>query len=839
MNEKLCCMQNTTVLLLDHSKMGVRNYSQVFTLRDIDILITVFGQKAERNIEMDRTKWQRIQYQPNLPLYPGRERVTGSAEHIALSRRAAGEGMVLLKNENGTLPLRQGARVALLGKASVDYVKGGGGSGDVTVDHVHDLYYGMRTKEAEGRISVYGPLEAFYRDEIARQYAEGAVPGMTREPELPEELLRGAAAYADTAIVSICRYSGEGWDRRTQHTDEESWDYVRHMMDLSRQIFEQGDYNLTAAESRLVEAARKHFRSVVIVLNVGGMVDSSWFKDDPRIDSVLLAWQGGMEGGLAEADILCGDVDPSGRLTDTLAASLDDYPSTADFHVSPDSVDYTEGIYVGYRYFLTEPGAAQKINYPFGFGLSYTDFDIAVRESSYAEDITEIVADVTNVGACAGREVVQVYARVPGVRIDAPALQLAAYAKTRLLQPGETQRIALQVPDAQLASYDETGAIREAARVLEAGEYKFYIGNSSVSLREAAVFTLEEDQVVEQLHHLCRPDPDRRETPGLERVDPELLEAVVPESRYVPRRRYAEHEKDPRLQLSAVAAGEITLEQFMGQLSLDDRLSLLGGQPNTGVANTYGMGNLPECGIPNMMTADGPAGLRILPECGICTTAWPCATLIACSWDTELAEAVGRAGAEEVKENNIGLWLAPGMNIHRSPLCGRNFEYYSEDPFLAGTMGAAAVRGIQSMHIGACPKHFACNNKETNRKRSDSRVSERALREIYLRPFEIVVRESRPWAIMTAYNKINGVHASENRDLLTGILRGEWGYDGIVTTDWWNQGEHYREILAGNDVKMGTGFPERVKEALEQGLITEADIDACVRRVLEMLMKLD
>ena len=788
---------------------------------------------------MDHTKWQRIQYQPNLPLYPGRERVTGSAEHIALSRRAAGEGMVLLKNENDTLPLKRGTRVALLGKASVDYVKGGGGSGDVTVAYTHNLCDGMRVKEAEGKVEVYGPLEDFYRKEIARQYADGAVPGMTREPELPEELLRGAAAFADTAVLSICRYSGEGWDRRTQQTDEESWDYVRHMMDLSRQIFEQGDYNLTVAEGRLAEAARKYFRRVIIVLNVGGMVDSTWFRSDPRIDSVLLAWQGGMEGGLAEADILCGDVNPSGKLSDTLAASLDDYPSTKDFHASPDSVDYTEGIYVGYRYFMTDPEAAGRVNYPFGYGLSYTDFDIIVRESSYAQDVTEITADVTNTGARAGREVVQVYARVPGPRIDAPALQLAAFSKTRLLQPGETQRLLLQIPDAQLASYDETGVICEAARVLEAGEYRLYVGSSAADLQEAAVFTLEEDQVVEQLSHLCGPDPDRKETPGLERQDPAQLEATMPESRHVARRRYAEHEKDPRLQLSAVAAGEITLEQFMAQLSLDDRLSLLGGQPNTGVANTYGMGNLAECGVPNMMTADGPAGLRILPECGICTTAWPCATLIACSWDPELAEAVGRAGAEEVKENNIGLWLTPAMNIHRSPLCGRNFEYYSEDPLLAGKMGAAAVRGIQSLHIGACPKHFACNNKETNRKRSDSRVSERAMREIYLRAFEIVVKESRPYAIMTAYNKINGVHASENRELLTGILRGEWGYDGIVTTDWWTQGEHYREIAAGNDVKMGCGYPERVKEALGKGLITEAEIDTCVRRVLEMLLKLD
>ena len=240
-----------------------------------------------------------------------------------------------------------------------------------------------------------------------------------------------------------------------------------------------------------------------------------------------------------------------------------------------------------------------------------------------------------------------------------------------------------------------------------------------------------------------------------------------------------------------------------------------------------------------MMTADGPAGLRIQKECSVTTTAWPCATLLAASWNPELVYAVGRAGAEEVKENGIGLWLTPAMNIHRSPLCGRNFEYYSEDPLVAGKMGSACVRGIQSMHVGACPKHFCCNNKETNRKGSDSRVSERALREIYLKAFELAVKEAAPYAIMTSYNLLNGIHTSEDGELLNGILRGEWGYAGIVTTDWWTQGEHYREIKAGNDVKMATGFPERVMEAYAMGYITEEEITACARRVLEMLLKLD
>ena len=291
--------------------------------------------------------------------------------------------------------------------------------------------------------------------------------------------------------------------------------------------------------------------------------------------------------------------------------------------------------------------------------------------------------------------------------------------------------------------------------------------------------------------------------------------------------------------LKEVAEGTITLEEFMAQLSDEELVHLLGGQPNTGVANTFGWGNLPDYGIPNIMTADGPAGLRILPDCSVYTTAWPCATQLACSWNEELVAQVGEAGGAEVKENNIAMWLTPAVNIHRSPLCGRNFEYYSEDPFLTGKLAAAMVRGIQRNRVGATVKHFALNNKETNRKNSDSRASERAVREIYLRAFEIIVKEAKPWAIMSSYNIVNGYRASENRELLEDILRGEWGFDGVVTTDWWTNGEHYKEVKAGNDIKMATGFPERLQEALDKGVLARADMEICVRRLLELLLKID
>ena len=395
--------------------------------------------------------------------------------------------------------------------------------------------------------------------------------------------------------------------------------------------------------------------------------------------------------------------------------------------------------------------------------------------------------------------------------------------------------------------------------VLEKGAYAFYIGTSVRNNEKTAYeYLVAEDTVVKQLEAKLTPsglskrmlsDGTYEELPQTEGNDPNAcaFEKMVPgtDEGILPEVRFREHRlalyvvKKGAKPFIEVAEGKITLDEFISQLSDDDLIELLGGQPNTGVANTFGFGNLPDYGVPNIMTADGPAGLRIAPECGVCTTAWPCATLLAYTWNPNLVEKVGAAGAEEVKENNIAVWLTPAVNIHRNPLCGRNFEYYSEDPLLAGKMAAGMVRGIQSQHIGASVKHFAANNKETNRKHSDSRVSERALREIYLKQFEIIVKESDPWTIMSSYNVINGHRASENKELLEDILRGEWGFQGMVTTDWWTRGEHYKEIKAGNDVKMATGYPERVKKAIELGELTRADLEHCARRVLELILKID
>lgn len=776
-------------------------------------------------------KWMRAFYQPVLPMGKDGQRLTAGKEHITLSKEAAKEGMVLLKNERGTLPFGKGSRLALFGKGTVDYVKGGGGSGDVTVSYVRNLYEGFL--QLSGRVEVFEELADFYKENVKKQYAQGTAPGMTKEPEVPETLLKKARAYTDTAVISICRFSGEGWDRKE-------------------------DFYLTPEERAMVEAVTQSFEKTVVVLNVGGVVDTDWFAQNDRIQAVLLAWQGGMEGGLAAAELLTGIGSPSGKLADTFAKRLEDYPSTAGFCKSEAYVDYIEDIYVGYRYFETIPGAASKVNYPFGFGLSYTAFSLGMPLVEKREEHFRVTVDVCNIGKVPGKEVVQVYYSAPQGRLGKPARTLVAFCKTRLLQPGETQKVVLRFRINDMASYDDLGKIKKASYVLEKGEYHFFVGTSvRDTVEDDYCMVLEQDIVTEQLSSKLTPvglekrmlfDGRYEALPMGKPVDTDenVLERqdVVEQDGYTPAAKYHEGRKlwgqqTDRHPLQEVADGKLSMEDFLAQLSDRQLAELLGGQPNLGVANTFGYGNLPEFGVPSIMTADGPAGLRIQPECGVCTTAWPCATMLACTWNPELVESVGAAGGAEVKENNICVWLTPAVNIHRSPLCGRNFEYYSEDPYLTGKLAAAMVRGIQSNHVAASVKHFALNNKETNRKGSDSRASERAIREIYLKAFEIIVKEAQPWTIMSSYNIINGHRASENRELLEDILRGEWGFEGMVTSDWWTYGEHYKEVKAGNDVKMGCGYPDRLLEALEKKAIDRQQLEKCAARVLQLILKMD
>ena len=798
-------------------------------------------------------QWNRANYLPMLPLGRDGRRATASPEHILISKNAAKEGMVLLKNQNRALPLAAGSRIALFGKGTIDYVKGGGGSGDVTVPYVRNIYEGFC--QIVDPATIFPDTIGFYQKHVEAEYAAGRVPGMISEPVLPEEMLMKAAAFADTAIISFSRFSGENWDRLADFDPIATHKGAdQRPVTLSREIFEKGDFYFSNAERDLLRRVGAAFERVVVVLNTGGMMETACLAEDPAIDAVLLAWQGGMEGGLAAAELLTGMGNPSGKLCDTFARDLADYPFAESFFDSDDYVDYTEDIYVGYRYFETIPGAAQKVVYPFGYGLSYTGFSLSGHSISLTEDEVTASVRVLNTGDLPGREVVQVYFSAPQGRLGKPARQLAGYRKTRLLQPGEEEVVIIRFPVSSMASYDDLGKVQKSAWLLESGGYTFHIGTSvRDTIACETILTLEDTRIVSQLTSRMAPtslrqrmlaDGTLEELPTGPDNDPfanamEPLDLTDPHS-MPPIRGFRNRPMDIHTpQLSDVAEGKMTLDEFVAQMPDEDLAWLLGGQPNTGMANTFGVGNNPVYGIPNIMTADGPAGLRILPEVGVTTTAFPCATLLSCSWDPALMELVGRTGAIEVKENNIGVWLTPGVCIHRNPICGRNFEYFSEDPLLTGKQAAALIRGIQSQRVAATPKHFALNNKESNRRDCDSRASERAIREIYLRQFQILIEESQPWSIMSSYNVINGHRASENHDLLTGILREEWGFDGMVTTDWWTLGEHYKEAMAGNDLKMATGHPSRLLEAKEMGVLTREAMETAARNILGLILRVD
>lgn len=803
--------------------------------------------------------WTRLKYNLTTPLGEDGKRATGSPSHISLSRKAATESMVLLKNNDSILPLKKGAKLALFGKGIYDYVKGGGGSGDVSCEYIKGLADGLKEKEKEGKVSLFTESLAFYKEYVETSYKKGGVPGLIPEPALPSSILKAASAFTDTAIFAISRFSGENWDRTIKGhkvINEDPWtkDYV----DKQNEIFEDGDFYLTKKERELFDSLKENFSSIIVVINSGSTMDLQWAENEDKVKAILFAYQGGMEGGGAMGDVLVGDVSPSGRLPDTFTRNLEDYYSTSTFHESQDYVDYTDDIYVGYRYFTTIPGEEDKILYPFGYGLSYTSFSIKTKSYLVNDNTVFLSLDIQNIGDHKGKDVIEIYLKAPdGLSLQRPKRVLAAFAKTPLLNPGESCTTDISFPLRDTASFDDKGVVKDRTWVLEKGKYSILITD------DAKTFIEEELEITKDIVYETSPTvlsspllterlrgdgsverttkgEDNILTPGFPRQDAKTLEGVQPKTRNI--EDYYTRNDLPKAQgisLERVKSGEMTLDEFLSYLPTKTLIDLTGGQPNRGVANTFGFGNQEAYDIPSVMTADGPAGLRLDGDTGIFTTAWPSATALASSWNAELVEEVGKKGGLEVKENGIGLWLTPAVNIHRSPLCGRNFEYYSEDPLLAGKLASAMVKGIQSNGIGACLKHFALNDKETNRKDSDSRVSERAMREIYLRQFEIVVKEGKPLSIMSSYNLINGIKASENKALLSGVLRNEWGFEGFVTTDWWTHGEHYLELLAGNDLKMGNGYPERVEKALELGLISREDILQNVKSILHSILRLE
>ncbi len=784
-------------------------------------------------------KFARFKFQPCIPLGEDGRCVTASKKHINLSRKAATEGMVLLKNENNALPLKKGEKIALFGKATIEYIKGGGGSGDVHTPYIRNIYEGLSEKDVE----IYMPLVDFYKDYVKREsvniptqaqinatwdivnamefctkrddmtydtFASMHVP----EAEVPVSLIEDAAKNADTAIITISRFSAEGVDRRPQG----------------------GDYYLSDLEKDLVDKAGKLFKKVIIVINSGATIDCEYFAENNDIDAVLFTWQGGIEGGSAIADIISGDVNPSGKLADTIAKSYNFFPCKDDFWECFDHLDYSDDIYVGYRYFETVPGGKEKVRYPFGFGLSYTTFEITNKVCLENEGKILAIAEVKNTGNKAGREVVQVYYSAPQGKLGKPARELSAYKKTKLLQPNEKETLVMTFDINSMASFDDLGKISNSAYVLEKGTYQFFIGTDVRSAEKVQFeYKINEDTIVEQLKNWCKPFKLEKRM-----LSDGTFEALPSgEENYFYGNNEPTGAKAPEKEVTFDKVGEeISIDEFVAQFTLEELMDFVGGHAPTGVANTGCFGGLQRLGVPPVPTADGPAGLRLEPETGIPTTAWPCATLLACTWDEELISQVGAGGGAEIRENNLGVWLAPALNIHRDPLCGRNFEYYSEDPLVAGKCASAITRGVQSQKVAVSIKHFACNNKEANRMGCDSRISERALREIYLKGFEIAVKESDPWTVMSSYNLINGQHTSESWELLTGILRNEWGFKGMVVTDWGVKNDPVKEVKAGNDMKMHCGYPEDLKAGFDDGRITRADLELCVKRILEMFLKL-
>lgn len=839
------------------------------------------------------------------------------------SRRIAGQGMVLLKND-GVLPLKgEVKKIALFGNGARRTVKGGTGSGDVNSRFVINIEQGL--EEGGYQITTKQWMNRYDQiiEEAREQYFQGIRDSMKvngqaaimelftdpfREPSvIPVSDADVETTKADVAIYVISRNSGEGKDRKPV----------------------PGDYELYPEEEASLYQLTEHYQDVIVVLNVGGVIDTKVIRGMKNIGAILLMSQAGNIGGNALCDVLKGKTDPCGHLTATWAENYEDYPSAATFsHMNGDTDDeyYEEGIFVGYRYFDSF-GIAPA--YPFGYGSSYADFQWKVTNTELDHLQIKVSVEVRNISTrYAGKEVIQIYYSAPQGELEKPYQELAAFQKTKMLNPGETQQFTVQFPVTQMSSYSE----REAAYVLEPGKYYIRVGVHSRKTVIAAAVEVFEKVRTKKLENRLPLDCELTEIsvknaksytyPGeqKEKESAEVLQVqtgeIVTETVTYQKEteRYEKTVWDHTITMDEVREGTYTLEEMVGQLTVEEMAALCvgtsGGQPGSqsvigsasvlcpGAAGDTTSLMLEDRDIRNIVLADGPAGLRLssvfmtdsenhqIPGIGgpaipgmdelfkdqpkpeipqdaktyyqYCT-AIPIATLLAQTWDPERIMEAGDIVGEEMKEFGVTIWLAPGMNIHRNPLCGRNFEYYSEDPLLSGICAAADTLGVQKHSgVGTCIKHFALNNQEDNRMHVSAHVSERAAREIYLKGFEIAVKTAQPMSIMTSYNLINGIHSANNEDLLNGLARNEWGFEGIVMTDWGTTGGMEMEpgrafkygcssaagcIKAGNDLIM-PGSQKDVDEIIravgaEEGEAEETlslgELQACARRILQII----
>ncbi len=751
--------------------------------------------------------------------------------HKALARRVAAEGIVLLKND-GVLPLKT-RKVALYGPGSRMTVKGGAGSGDVRERHSVTIEEGLKNAgfefpttlwmdrfkkkydadvsswrtDLEEKIKHYNPIQTM---QMFIFIGEHPMPYPACTPVLPDEL----TDETDTAIYVLSRQAGEGYDRRV----------------------EKGDYLLSDVEEESLKLLSKHYKKLILVLNCGSVMDLS-ILDKVRIDAVLFYGQGGMEGGNALADILTGAVSPSGKLTDTWAMRYEDYPSANTFgHRNGDLENeaYSEGIYVGYRWFDKHEIAPR---YPFGFGLSYTTFACDVQ--TVTDSAVSVI--VTNTGNYSGKEVVQLYVTKPESLVDHEKKSLVAFAKTKLLQPGESQTITISYDLKDIATFDEDAS----AFVLEAGKYGLILNDMLCgSIRIAEKRTLEQVTPIGGDMH------------------------TVYEEEFSPKVKALLQKLSDRDKTKLVVGGGYSVMCYNNVMGAAGRTCT----------------KLLKKGIPNIVLADGPAGLNVTQSTTVMPdgtprypeglpadwrwgwlkkmepflkgrpgkgttvyhymTAWPSETVQAQTWNTELVEEAGCAVGKEMLEIGVSVWLAPGLNIHRNPLCGRNFEYYSEDPLVSGKMAAAITRGVQSQGgVGVSIKHFCCNNQEDNRMGVSANVSQRALREIYLRAFQIAVMEGKPWTVMSSYNRVNGKYVCNSYDFCTRVLRQEWGFKGLVMSDWnaTEQCSYAEAINAGNDLIMpGTAaVAKALEKALKEGKLDRQSLNTSAGRVLQLIFSSD
>lgn len=772
----------------------------------------------------------------------GIERILDWDKYLETAAKMVSEGVVMLKNEKGALPLDTTKEVAVFGRIQFHYYKSGTGSGGMVnvskVVNILDRLADNGVKVNQKLLDTYKKWDKENPFDLGEGW--GGEPWSQKEMPLDENLVKETAQSCETAIVIIGRTAGEEQDNR----------------------LEAGSYLLSADEIAMLTAVRKNFEKVVLLLNVGNIIDMT---DINRIspDAVLYVWQGGMTGGKGTADVLTGKVSPSGKLPDTIAYNVSDYPSDANFGKTENKDIYAEDIYVGYRYF--ETFAKDKVMYPFGFGLSYTKFEVKMEKAEIAEGAAKLSVSVKNVGDYSGKEVIQLYCEALQGKLGKAARVLCGFEKTKELATNEEQIIEITADIAKLASYDDAGVTgNKSCYVLEAGEYRFYLGTDVRSAKYACSYEQAETIVTEKLTQALAPVED------FERIKPvckdggyEISKESVPTSQVDEAARRIEklpreiaYTGDKGIKLWDVKNGKNTMDEFIAQLSDYDLSCIIRGEGmgsprvTAGTASAFGgvSEDLNAFGIPAGCCSDGPSGMRL--DCGTKAFSLPNGTMIASSFNKELAQELFTLMGLEMTANKVDCLLGPGMNIHRHPLNGRNFEYFSEDPFLTGKMAAAELKGMNSVGVTGTIKHFCANNRETNRHYIDSVVSERALREIYLKGFEIAVKEGGASSVMTTYGSVNGLWTAGNFDLNTVILREEWGFKGFTMTDWWaninvrgkepDKTDFAAMASAQNDVYMvcpdGEKNNDNTLAALESGTIERAELQRNAANICGFLL---